>query len=308
MQNSNNYNGSGSVNVRYGNSFERSLSESFNNINTINKVNVENNEDENEDDNIDNKVTILNNIKNLTTPITNISNNIISTNDSNNNTNNNTNTININNTINTNDTNNAYNTGYTNIISLDSKQKQKINTINNQNPNIECTDNLNNINNIINTAIYTFNTNICLDSYSNEYFDKFYSNEKNPTLKIHTENEFEELEIENIINTHFLDIKDLSLLKCNICTFVLTKAVECSKCDKCICKPCLDKMFNNNVEKHKKCPYCLKNSKFKKVNKPMRDFLSSLLFICPKGCWKSVKYEDYFNHVQNCTGYLKCKE
>ena len=100
---------------------------------------------------------------------------------------------------------------------------------------------------------------------------------------------------ENVINKD-----DLFDLTCPICLNILKNPISCSTSNHshCFCNQCINKYLKDS----NKCPMCKNIFEFQ-INEEINNLLNNLLFKCPfykEGCNNTIKYSEYFNHINNC--------
>ena len=100
------------------------------------------------------------------------------------------------------------------------------------------------------------------------------------------------ISVDEVINQNDLKII-IDLSKCCICKNILYEPVQCSECDNCFCKSCINEWLQKKFE----CPFRCKNSKFK-PNRYINKVLSILNFKCRNGCESIIKYEDIKKHYE----------
>ena len=93
------------------------------------------------------------------------------------------------------------------------------------------------------------------------------------------------LEPDKVINQNYYnEIKDNII--CSICQGILYNPVQCSKCQNCFCKKCIEKWkLQSN-----KCPFKCEKSVYKS-NRFITNILAKLIFKCKNGCNAEVEYE-----------------
>jgi hypothetical protein len=98
------------------------------------------------------------------------------------------------------------------------------------------------------------------------------------------------LDSQNVVNQdYYKEIKDNII--CSICKGILYNPVQCSKCQNCFCKKCIDKWKQVN----NKCPFkCEKNSY--QSNRFITNILSKLIFQCKNGCNAEIEYDKIKKH------------
>jgi len=101
----------------------------------------------------------------------------------------------------------------------------------------------------------------------------------------------------NIINQKdFDDLRNVAL--CTICQGIVIEPIQCSICEHCYCKFCLEKWIKQNP----KCPFRCEKSEFLEHHKIKTD-LNILKFKCYNGCDYEIPYKELNEH------YLrKCKK
>jgi regulator of replication initiation timing len=85
-------------------------------------------------------------------------------------------------------------------------------------------------------------------------------------------------------------------ITCQLCSYLLIRPVECTKCLSMICIKCKDRNNSN-------CPYCKEKTKFNEIKKyhTYYKLLKNLLINCPKECKTVVSFDEYENHIINCS-------
>ena len=114
-----------------------------------------------------------------------------------------------------------------------------------------------------------------------EYFnDEFFKNN----------NEKLTISFEDIYNKNeAINLKDS--ISCPICFNILISPVQCSICNKCFCKQCIEKYENSKNT----CPFRCINPKYNE-NKFVNNILSILKFKCKNGCGKLISYDNLEKH------------
>lgn len=112
--------------------------------------------------------------------------------------------------------------------------------------------------------------------------------------------------IKEVINdTYFNKVKDNTI--CKLCKNILKEPMQCSECKEYYCYDCIIS-GNNNDYSILKCFNLCKNSNFLYEMNLRTNVLSLLRFTCLKGCQKSIGYNDYLVHINNCKGELNKEE
>ena len=94
----------------------------------------------------------------------------------------------------------------------------------------------------------------------------------------------------------FEDLRNVAL--CTICQGIVIEPMQCSKCEHCFCKLCLEKWLKQNP----KCPFRCENSEFLEHHQ-IKTQLNILKFKCYNGCDYEIPYKEITEH------YLrKCKK
>lgn len=102
------------------------------------------------------------------------------------------------------------------------------------------------------------------------------------------------IDTESVVNKPLLEALE-EIANCNICKNIVWNPMECSKCEHCFCKTCIENWFS----KAHSCPFKC-TGMFLKESRMARAMLSNLLFKCDK-CDEVIKYDNYESHATNCT-------
>jgi hypothetical protein len=101
------------------------------------------------------------------------------------------------------------------------------------------------------------------------------------------------LDSQNVVNQdYYKEIKDNII--CSICKGILYNPVQCSKCQNCFCKKCIDKW----KEENKKCPNDCNEAEYQEC-KMKNDILFKLKITCV-GCGKEINYNEAQQHHDSC--------
>ncbi len=75
--------------------------------------------------------------------------------------------------------------------------------------------------------------------------------------------------------------------------------VECSKCNKFCCNPCIEKWTKNKQEKT--CPNCRRDFAPTRTNNIVLETLRNIMFKC-QNCSEEFKYSQHRSHQAKCKG------
>lgn len=111
------------------------------------------------------------------------------------------------------------------------------------------------------------------------------------------------LEYEDLFNIQIESLVEIDNFKsefiCVICLGIVIKPLQLKCCDHLICTRCL-KMYIKSNHKILRCPLCNKSLAYESPNKIIRRLHSNLLIKCKNlKCEKTIRYEEYFNHIFN---------
>jgi len=102
------------------------------------------------------------------------------------------------------------------------------------------------------------------------------------------------IDIESIQNKEeFERIKKTAI--CSICQGLIYQPKQCSKCENCFCKHCIDEWLKRNST----CPFRCPNATFKE-SRLIKNLLEKLNIKCPFGCDDIINYLDIDKHKQEC--------
>ena len=91
---------------------------------------------------------------------------------------------------------------------------------------------------------------------------------------------------------------DRSLI-CSICQEILKNPKECSNCQNCFCKKCIESWKISNDS----CPFRCSELQLKNPHKVVMETLKKLNFKCrnfTNGCNEHLNYTNYINHMETC--------
>jgi hypothetical protein len=99
-----------------------------------------------------------------------------------------------------------------------------------------------------------------------------------------------------ILNQDYYEtVKDIST--CIICTGIIIEPIQCSTCENCFCKNCINMWLNNS----KTCPFKCSRLETKEASRLVKNMMSKLMFKCPlNSCDNHVPYEDILQHEGRC--------
>jgi len=103
------------------------------------------------------------------------------------------------------------------------------------------------------------------------------------------------LEQDNLVNPEVYEsIQDVAF--CSICCGIVIDPLQCSKCENCFCKNCI----NIWKKRDSSCPYKCSNIEFKEPSRIIKNMLNKLIFNCPFNCDKKINYDDLISHETKC--------
>jgi hypothetical protein len=100
-----------------------------------------------------------------------------------------------------------------------------------------------------------------------------------------------------IVNQDYYEtVKDIST--CIICTGVVVDPMQCTSCENCFCKGCI----NAWIKKSSTCPFKCAKSEYKEASRLVKNMMGKLVFKCPfEVCSSNVPYDELLQHDKKCS-------
>ena len=104
------------------------------------------------------------------------------------------------------------------------------------------------------------------------------------------------IDSESVINKDFFEnVKEM--LTCCICTGVLVDPMQCSSCENCFCRSCIE----NWIKKAHTCPYKCSSPRIKEGGRMVKNLLEKLIFKCENECGAvNLTYKKKIEHIKQC--------
>ena len=104
------------------------------------------------------------------------------------------------------------------------------------------------------------------------------------------------IDSESVINKDFFEnVKEM--LTCCICTGVLVDPMQCSSCENCFCRSCIE----NWIKKAHTCPYKCSSPRIKEGGRMVKNLLEKLIFKCENECGVvNLTYKKKIEHIKQC--------